>query len=212
MNLQNLSDIHTGRYAQRVQYDIQRTSVRKERHILYRKYTGNDTLVTMTASHLIADGNLSLLCNVDANGLIYARRQLVAVLSGKYLGINDDTVRAVRYLQGGITNLSCLLTEDRAQQALLCGQLGLSLRGYLTYQDITGTNLCTDADDTALVQIFQCILADTRNISCDLFRSQLGITGFCLIFLNMDGGVYILLNQTLSSKERHPRSCSLPRS
>ena len=114
MNLQNLSDIHTGRYAQRVQYDIERTAVRKERHILYRKYTGNDTLVTMTASHLIADGNLSLLCDVDADGLIYTRSQLVAVLSCKYLGIDDDTVCTMRYFQGGITDLSCLLTEDRA--------------------------------------------------------------------------------------------------
>ena len=113
MNLQDLSDIHTGRYAQWVQYDVQRTAVRKERHILYRKYTGNDTLVTMTTSHLIADGNLSFLCNVDTNGLIYTRSQLVAVLSCKYLRINDDTVCTVRYFQGGITNLSCLLTEDR---------------------------------------------------------------------------------------------------
>ena len=113
MNLQDLSDIHTGRYAQWVQHDVERTAIRKERHILNRKYTGNDTLVTMTTSHLIADGNLSLLCNVDTNGLIYTRSQLVAVLSCKYLRINDDTVCTMRYFQGGITNLSCLLTEDR---------------------------------------------------------------------------------------------------
>ena len=33
MNLQDLSDIHTGRYAQWVQHDIQRPAIRQERHI-----------------------------------------------------------------------------------------------------------------------------------------------------------------------------------
>ena len=40
VDLQHLSDVHTGRHTQRVQHDVQRTSVRQERHILYRKYTG----------------------------------------------------------------------------------------------------------------------------------------------------------------------------
>ena len=42
-------------------------AVRQERHILLRKNTGNDTLVSVTARHLIADGNLALLCDVNAD-------------------------------------------------------------------------------------------------------------------------------------------------
>ena len=38
MQLEHLSDVHSGRYAERVQYDIERTTVRKVRQILYRKY------------------------------------------------------------------------------------------------------------------------------------------------------------------------------
>ena len=62
-----LSDVHSGRYTQRIQHDIKRTSVWKEWHILNRKYTGNDTLVTMTSGHLITDRDLSLLSDVDTN-------------------------------------------------------------------------------------------------------------------------------------------------
>ena len=98
MNLQHLPDIHTGRYAQRVQYDIQRAAIRKERHILNRKHTGDNTLVSVTAGHLITNGDLSLLGNVNAYRLVHARRQLVAVLPCKYFGIHDNTVGAVRYL------------------------------------------------------------------------------------------------------------------
>src|SRR5699024_886756 len=96
MDLQHLSDIHTGRYAQRVQHDIQRTSVRQERHIFHRKHTGNDTLVTVTSRHLVADRDFSLLSDVDADCLVDTRRQLIAVLSGKYFGLYYDTVLTVR--------------------------------------------------------------------------------------------------------------------
>ena len=98
MDLQHLSDIHTGRHAQGVQHDIQRTAVGQERHILHRKHAGHNTLVTVTAGHLIAHGDLSLLGDIDADSLVHAGRQLVAVLSGKYLGIHDDAVCAVGHL------------------------------------------------------------------------------------------------------------------
>ena len=97
MDLQHLSDIHTGRYAQRVQNDVERTSVRQKRHILYRKHAGNNTLVTMAACHLIAYGDLTLLSDIDADSLVHTGSQLIAVLSGKYLGIHNDAVSAVRH-------------------------------------------------------------------------------------------------------------------
>ena len=73
MDFQDLSDIHTRRHTQRIQYDIQRTTVRQIRHILYRQYAGNNTLVTVTTSHLVTNGDLSLLCDIDANLLVYTR-------------------------------------------------------------------------------------------------------------------------------------------
>ena len=72
MNLKDLSDVHTGRNAQRIEYDIKRSSVGKERHILYGKNAGNDTLVSVTTCHLITDGNLSLLCNINSYRHIYS--------------------------------------------------------------------------------------------------------------------------------------------
>ena len=35
VNLKNLTDVHTRRYAQRVKYDVKRSTVRKERHIFH---------------------------------------------------------------------------------------------------------------------------------------------------------------------------------
>ncbi len=118
----------------------------------------------------------------------------------------------MRHPQRGVADLAGLLAEDGAQQALLGGQIGLALGGDLADQDITGVDLGADADDAALVQILQGVLADVGDVAGDLFRPQLGVAGVDLIFLNVDGGVDVLLDQTSRSAERRPRSCSLPRS
>ena len=198
MNFQDLSNVHTGRYTQRVQHDIQWTSVRKEWHILNRKYTGNDTLVTMTTSHLITNGDFSLLCDVDTYRLINSWRQLITIFSCEYLGVYNDTILTVWYLKGSITNLACFLTKDCTKKSLLCCKLSLSLRSNLTNKDITSTNLCTDTNDSALIKNLELIITYARNITGDLFRSKLCITGFCFIFFNVNRCINIVLYKFLT--------------
>ena len=55
------TDIHTGRNAERIEHDIERCAIRQERHFLFRQDSRHNTLVSMTARHFIADGNLSFL-------------------------------------------------------------------------------------------------------------------------------------------------------
>ena len=73
----------------------------------------------MTTSHLITNGDLSLLCDINADCLIYSGCQLIAVLLGKYLWhplqyhIRHE-VPLRRYL---FTSLA--FTEDGTQTSLL---------------------------------------------------------------------------------------------
>ena len=80
------------------------------------------------------------------------------------------------YLKCCLTNLSCLLTKDGTKKSLLCCKLCLTLWCNLSYKDITGTNLCTYTDDTSLIKVLECVIADTRDITCNLLRSELCIT------------------------------------
>ena len=201
MSLQNLTDVHTGRHAQRVQHNVHRSAIRQERHILLPHDTGNDTLVTMTAGHLITHGNLTLLGDVDTDHLIYARVQLIVVLTAVNLYIHDAACLTVRHTEGGITHLTGLLAEDGTQEALLGRQLGLALRGNLAHQDITGTHLGTLADNTHLVQILKAVIRHVRNVTGNLLRPQLGITGLAVILLNMDRGINIPLDQVLAQQD-----------
>ena len=132
----------------------------------------------MSSSHFIADLDFSLSRDIYSDQFVYARGKFIAVLSGENLDVYDDTGFSVRNLQGGVSDLSGLFTEDSSQESLFSSQLCFTLRGYLSYQDISGIDFGTDSDDTFLIQILESILTHVRNVSGNLFRSQFGVSGF----------------------------------
>ena len=77
VRLENLSDVHSARHAERVEHDVHRTAVGEERHVLLGHDAGNDTLVAVASGHLVADRDLALLGQIDLHQLDDARRQLV---------------------------------------------------------------------------------------------------------------------------------------
>ena len=125
----------------------------------------------MTAGHLITNRNLSLLGNIYTNRLVDTWCQLVSVLSCKYFNSDYDTIFAVRNLKRCISYFSCFLTKDSSKKSLLSCKFCLSLRSNLTYKNISGTNLSTDADNTIFIKILDRVSCNRRNISCNLFWS-----------------------------------------
>ena len=128
----------------------------------------------MAAGHLIADGDLSLLCDIHTNHFVDTGAHLIAVFTGEPFHVYDDTALSVRNFQRSITYFSCLLTEDGTKQTLFRGKIGLSLRSDFADEDIACTYFRTDAADSALIQILQSIITDTGDITGDLFRSEFG--------------------------------------
>lgn len=59
----------------------------------------HDPFVAVTSGHFVALGDFTLLGDVHANQLVYAWRQLVAVLAGKHFDVDDNAVAAMRYAQ-----------------------------------------------------------------------------------------------------------------
>ncbi len=77
MDFKHLTDVHSGRNAERVKHDVERSSVFKERHILLRKNSRNNALVTVTSCHFVSDGNSSSLREINADDLVRRGRKLV---------------------------------------------------------------------------------------------------------------------------------------
>ena len=211
MDLEHLADVHTGRNAEGVQNDVERGAVGQEGHILLRQNAGDDALVAVAACHLVAGLDLAALRDVNAHDHVHAGAEVVAVLAGEHLGVDHDAALAVRHLEGGIAHLARLLAEDRAQQALLRGQIGLALGRDLADQNIAGVNLRADADDTALVEVLESVLADVGNVARDLLGAELGVAGVELILLEVDGGIQVLADKALVEEHRVLVVVALPR-
>ena len=61
IRLEKLPEVHARRHAERVEDDVHRPSVGKERHVAARKDARNDALVSVAAGHLVADGKVLLV-------------------------------------------------------------------------------------------------------------------------------------------------------
>ena len=108
--------------------------------------------------------DLALLGDVDPHQLVDAGRQLVAVVTVEHLDVDDLAALAVGHLEAGVADLAGLLTEDGAQQALLGGQLGLALRRDLADEHVAGADLGADADDAAVVEVGEDVVAQVRDV------------------------------------------------
>ncbi len=78
MRLEDLSDVHTRRHAQRVQNDLDRCSIRKVRHVFFGQNARDHALVAVAPGHLVADTQLALHRDVYLHHLDYARAEFVA--------------------------------------------------------------------------------------------------------------------------------------
>ncbi len=80
MGLKYLPNIHTGRYTKGIENNLNGCAVFHVRHILFRQNAGQNTLVTVSTSHLIADRQLALDGDINLDHLDHTRRQIVATL------------------------------------------------------------------------------------------------------------------------------------
>src|SRR4029078_8360824 len=136
------------------------------------EYRRDDALVAVPAAELVSVGDLALLGHVHADQLVHAGRQLVAVVAVEHAHADHLALLAVRHFQRGVTDLARLLTEDRAEQALLRRELGLALGGDLAYEVVAGADLGADADDPALVGVLQDLLAYVGDVSGDVIGAS----------------------------------------
>src|SRR6185437_10799876 len=75
--LVDLTQVHTTRYTQRVQYHVHRRSICEEWHILRSYNLRNDTFITMPSRHLITHLQLPLYSEINFGELQYTSRQFI---------------------------------------------------------------------------------------------------------------------------------------
>src|SRR6185369_3052270 len=112
VGLENLSHVHTGRNAQRVEHDFHRRTVFEVRHVLVGQDAGNHAFVAVTAGHLVAHTQLALHGDVHLHQLDHARWQFVALGQLVFLLV-DDFLQHVDLARGHFLDLVDLLIYSR---------------------------------------------------------------------------------------------------
>ena len=72
-------------------------------------------------------------------------------------------------------------------------------------------DLGADADDAALIQIAQRVLTDVGDVAGDFFRTELGVAGLDLEFLDVDGGVVVVAHEFFGDEDRVFEVVTTPR-
>ena len=210
VRLEDLADVHPARHAERVEDDVDRRAVRQERHVLGRQDLGDDALVAVAAGHLVADADLALLGDGHADQAVDARLEVVVELATELADLDDLAALAVRQAQRAVLHLACLLAEDRPQEALLGGQLGLALGRDLADQDVARAHLGADVDDALLVEVLERLLADVGDVAGDLLGPELGVARLHLVLLDVDAGEQVVADEAIADDDRVLVVAALP--
>ena len=131
--------------------------------------------------------------------------------SGKDLNVDDCTAHTGRHTQRCIFHIGCFFTENGAQQFLFGSQLGFTLRRYFTHQHVAGFHFRTDINDTGFVQTALHTLGQVRNITGNIFRTQLGVAGNDIQLFNMNRGITVVCGHLFRNQNRVFIVVSVPR-
>ncbi len=114
-------------------------------------------------------------------------------------------------LQRGVAHLAGLLPEDGPEEPLFWGQLGLTLRGDLADEDVAGADLGADTHDPFVVEVFEDVLGEVRDVSSDLLGAELGVSSVDLVLFDVDGGEHVVAYQALGDDDGVLEVVTLPR-
>ena len=118
MGFQNLANVHTAGYAERVENDLHWRPVVEIRHVLVWQDSGNHAFIAVTAGHLIANAELTLHGDINLDQLDHAGRKLVPLGELLLLLIND-LLQHIDLTRGHFLDLIDLLVHPR----ILIGKL-----------------------------------------------------------------------------------------
>ena len=122
--------------------------------------------------------------------------------ASKDLNVDNRTAHASRHTQRGVFYVGCFFAKDGAQQFLFRSQLGFAFRRYFTYQHITCFHFRTDVNDTGFIQTVLHTLGQVRNIAGNIFRTQLGVAGNNIQFLNVNRSIAVVCSHFFGNQNR----------
>jgi hypothetical protein len=99
-----------------------------------------------------------------------------------------------------------------ARRSFSSGVIGLSPFGRdLAAEDVAGAHLGADIDDAGLVEVFQRLFRNVRNVAGDFLGPELGVARHHLELLDVDRGEDVVLDDALGEQDRVFEVVAVPR-
>ena len=117
------------------------------------------------------------------------------------LHVDHGATHPRRNAQGRVLHVLGLLAEDRRQELLLGRELGLSLGGNLTHQDVATGETSPASHDATLVKVDQALFGHVRDLAGDLLHPALCVPDVQFELLNVDRREHVLLDQLLADDD-----------
>ena len=122
-------------------------------------------------------------------------------LAAEDLDVHDGALDARRAVERSVANIAGLFAEDGAQQFFFRRQRGFALGSDLADQDVAGTHGGADANHAAFVEVAEEHLADVGNVARDFLGAELGVARLDFVFLDVDRGVVVVLDQLFADQD-----------
>src|SRR6266702_3830870 len=126
---------------------------------------------------------------------------LLSALAGEDFDVHDRALDARRAVERSIANVAGFFAEDGAEQLFFRSERGLALGRDLADKNVAGLHDRANADDTAFVEVAEEGLADVGNVASDFLGTELGITRFDFILLDVNRGVVIVFDQFFAHED-----------
>ena len=200
--LEHLTHIHPARHTQGVEHDVDRGAVGQIGHVLPGKDAADDAFVAVAAGHLVADLDLAALGHINPHHHVRTGGQLITLFTGVDAHIHNAATLGAGHTQGVVAHIAGLLTKDRAKQLFFGGLIRFALGRHFAHEDVAAFNERTNTDNAHLVEVAETFLSDVGNFAGDFLGSELGLTRFDLVLLDVNRGVEVVGDQTLADQQR----------
>ena len=209
MHFENLTDVHPRRYAERVQDDIDRNTVLVIGHVFLRHDHRDNTLVTVTASHLVARLHATLDGKIDLDHFQHAMSQIVAGRNLALLVLVTlllVTLVVFQVLLGAFQLLGNVIFRRAQFKQFLRIKLGKQIRSQLGSTLETGTAIDLTAKQL-LAQTLNNVLLENAVLVLQVLAEllQLGLIDLpgTIIFLDPITGKYLYVNDGALDARRY---------
>src|SRR2546427_5907545 len=124
-----------------------------------------------------------------------------SALTGEDFDVHDRALNARRAVERSIANVAGFFAEDGAEQLFFRSERGLALGRDLADKNVPGLHDRANANNTAFVEVAEEGLADVGNVPSDFLGTELSITRFDFILLDVNRGVVIVFDQFFAHED-----------